>query len=185
MALTANPNPSKYGQSVKFTARITSSHGSIPNGEVITFFDGTTKLASVPLAGGVATYATSSLTLGNQTIKATYPGDAIFASSTKSLTQTVKKPTVTALTSSLNPSNSGQSVTFTAQVSSTYGAIPNGELVTFFDGTITLASVPLSAGVATYATSSLSAASHVIKATYAGAATFASSTNSLTQLVQP
>ena len=94
-------------------------------------------------------------------------------------------PTTTALGSSLNPSHFGQSVTFTATVTSTYGAIPDGDLVTFFDGTTTLASVPLTGGVATYTTSSLSVANHIIKATYSGDSTFASSTKSLTQVVKP
>ena len=185
-ALSSSLYPSHFGQSVTFTATVTSTFGAIPDGDLVTFLDGITKLASVPLTGGVATYTTSSLSVANHVIKATYAGDATFASSTKSLNQVVTAdPTTTALSSSLNPSHFGQSVTFTASVTSTYGAIPDGDLVTFFDGTTTLASVPLTGGVATYTTSSLSVANHIIKATYSGDSTFASSTKSLTQVVKP
>ncbi|SRR6266404_7624586 len=183
-ALTTSGTQSFVGHPVTFTATVTSTYGPIPDGELVAFADGTTALASVPLAGGVATYTTSSLNAASHVISATYAGDATFNISTKSLTQVVKRnPSSTALSSSLNPSTFGQSVTFTATVTSSYGPIPDGEIVKFFDGTTTLGSVALSGGIATYTTSSLGVASHVIKATYAGDATFATSTKSLTQVV--
>ena len=133
-----------------------------------------------------STYATSSLNAGSHTIKAIFVGDATFKTSAKSLTESVKlNPSATTLISSLPPSNYGQSVTFTATVSSTYGPIPDGEPVIFFDGTTPLASVSLAGGVASYTTSSLSVANHVIKATYAGDTTFAISAKSLQQVVKP
>jgi len=183
--LTSSVNPSFFGQPVTFTASVTSPYGPIPDGHLVNFFDGGTSLGSAPMTNGVATFTTSSLTVGSPVIKATFVGDATFASSSKSITQAVKlDPTTTAVRSSLNPANSGQSVTFTATVTSTYGPIPNGELVTFFDGTTTLGSSSLTGGVATLATSSLTVATHVIKATYPGDATFATSTRSLTQVVK-
>jgi probable HAF family extracellular repeat protein len=76
------------------------------------------------------------------------------------------------LTSSLNPSQSGQPVTFTATVgSSLQGPPPDGELVTFRNGGKTLASVPLQAGVATF-TMTLTA-TRTIKAAYVGDAYYA------------
>src|SRR5262249_6135088 len=182
--LSSNHNPSNYGQSVTFTAKVTSTHGPIPDGELVTFFDGTATLASVPLSAGVASYTTSSLNVATHSIKATYAGDAIYASSSRSIVQTVKAdPTTTALSSSLNPSNYGQSVTFTATVTSTYGPIPDGELVTFFDGTTKLASVPLAGGGGTYTASSLSAGTHTSQTPYPGDATITASSNSLSQVV--
>ncbi len=83
--------------------------------------------------------------------------------------------TKTALASSLNPSQFGQSVTFTAQVSSKKGPISDGELVTFFDGKSELASIALVNSRASYTTSALSAKAHNIKAVYSGDQWFKSS----------
>jgi len=73
--------------------------------------------------------------------------------------------TSTALISSLNPSNAGDSVTFTATVSG--ATTPTGN-VAFLDGTTTLSTVALSVGQAAFTTSSLSVGSHSITASYAG-----------------
>ena len=76
------------------------------------------------------------------------------------------------LTSSLNPSQSGQPVIFTATVgSSLQGPPPDGELVTFMNGGETLASVPLQAGMATFTTTLT--ATRTIKAAYIGDAYYA------------
>ena len=122
---------------------------------------------------GVATFITASLSGGGHTMTATYSGDSNFSSSTSTaFTQTVTNLTAsaTALLSSLNPATSGQSVTFTATVSS-YGSLtttPTGS-VTFYDSTASLGMMALNgSGVATLATSSLSVASHTITATYGG-----------------
>src|SRR5206468_1393683 len=84
----------------------------------------TTTLPSTPLGTGTlngsgqATFTTSTLAVGSHSITASYGGDATFSGSTSSpLTQTVKKAgTTTLLSSSANPSVSGQAVTFTATV---------------------------------------------------------------------
>jgi hypothetical protein len=94
----------------------------------------------------------------------------------------------TTLTSSLNPSAYGQSVTFTATVtdaSSTTGA-PTGT-VTFTDGTTILATQPLNStnsttASASFATGVLSGGSHSITATY-NPATGSPSSASLVQIV--
>jgi hypothetical protein len=91
--------------------------------------------------------------------------------------------TTTTLTSNLNPSQLGQSVTFTATVAAGSGT-PTGT-VTFKEGTSTLFTASLNAsGVATFTTSSLAAGSHSIAAVYGGDANFAPSTSpALTQTV--
>jgi len=85
-------------------------------------------------------------------------------------------PTTTALASSLNPSNSGQSVTFTATVTSGgFKDIPAGT-VTFWDGTANIGNSNLSSsGVATLTISTLLAGTHSIKSSYEGSADFAPS----------
>jgi hypothetical protein len=70
------------------------------------------------------------------------------------------------------------SVTFTATLSSSASA-PTGT-VSFYDGTTMLGSGTLSAGVATYSTSSLAAGSHSITAIYSGDSNFLAVTSSIT-----
>jgi poly(hydroxyalkanoate) depolymerase family esterase len=86
--------------------------------------------------------------------------------------------TTTTLSSSENPSTYGQAVTFTAVVSSSLGAPPNGETVTFLQGKAILGTGALGGGTATYTTSTLAAGGvDAIKAVYAGDSNFASSTS--------
>jgi YD repeat-containing protein len=81
--------------------------------------------------------------------------------------------TSTALTSSLNPSRVNQAVTFTATVT---GSSPTGA-VTFKDGTITIGTVALSSGVASFTTSTLTQGNHSITASYGGDISNLPSTN--------
>ena len=174
--LTSSVNPSLRNQSVTFTAVVTTS-GGVATGTV-QFRDGTTTLATVTLnASARATFTTSSLAVGSHTMRAVYSGDTRFQSSTSSsLTQRVTNSTTTTLTSSRNPSLRGQTVTFTATVTSA-GGVPTGT-VTFRDGNVVLGSRTLNtAGQASFSTSSLSRGSHSITAAYGGATTYMSSTS--------
>ena len=108
-----------------------------------------------------------------------FVGGAVYEIQTASTTST---PTTTTLASSLNPSTYGQAVTFTATVTSSSGT-PAGT-VTFKNGTTTLGSASLSAGVAKFATAKLAGGTSSITAVYAGNSTYASSTSTaLSQLV--
>gem|GEM_PF-3750194 len=63
--------------------------------------------------------------LGSYSISAVYNPNTPFSGSSASLTQTVQKQsTLTSLTSSANPSLTGQAVTFTAQIFGQYGGTP-------------------------------------------------------------
>jgi len=185
--ITSSKNPSNVGDSVTFTATVSGSGGT-PTGTV-TFKDGATALATVPLSGTTATFTTSSLTAGSHSITASYNGDATFSASTSpTLTQVVNQPgltaTTTTLTSSANPSNLGQPVTLTATVAPTSGAGTPTGTVTFTDGATTLGTGTLSGGQATFTTSSLSAGNHTITASYSGDANFGTSTSpALAQVV--
>ena len=96
--------------------------------------------------------------------------------------------TSTTLTSSSNPSITGQSVTFTAAVTVTTTcscAVPTG-IVTFKDGSATMGTGTLAAGSATFGTSTLSIGSHPFTAVYGGDSVDAGSTSAaLTQVVNP
>lgn len=185
--LTSSQNPSNFGQSVTFTATVTAvGPGSgIPTG-IVTFTDTTTSqtLAILTLSGGSASFTISSLAAGSHNIQASYGGDPNFNTSTASLTQTVNKAaTSTGLVSSLNPSVSGQSVTFTAKVSST-GGTPTGS-ITFTDQTTnqTLGTIQLANRQAVLTISTLAPGTHMIQASYSGDTNFAASSTTLSQTV--
>lgn len=79
--LGAAPNPTTAGQTVTLTATVS---GSSPTGTV-QFKDGATNLGSaVTLSGGIATLATSTLSVGTHSITALYSGDTNNAGSTSS-----------------------------------------------------------------------------------------------------
>ncbi len=104
---------------VTFTATVSPSTAS----GTVQFKDGAGDLGSpVDLAGGVATFQTSSLSVGSHSITAVYGGDASLAGSTSAgVTQVVDQgTTATAVVSDLNPSVEGDSVTFTANVSTAH-----------------------------------------------------------------
>jgi hypothetical protein len=126
------------------------------------------------------------LSVASHSITAVYGGSTDFAGSTSPvLTQAVNKATTsTSVKSSLNPSKSGQSVTFTATVTSG-GGTPTGT-VTFKNGSTTLGTGTLSSGKATFSTSTLSVGTHSITAAYGGATDFSGSTSpALSQVVNP
>jgi Bacterial Ig-like domain (group 3)/Right handed beta helix region len=91
--------------------------------------------------------------------------------------------TTTTLASSANPSTGGQSVTFTATVTSPGSGTITGT-VTFRNGSTVIGAASVSGGSAALTTSALEIGTHSITATYEGAATFTSSVSStLSQVV--
>lgn len=185
MSLASSLNPAEIGQPVTYTATVTGQYGGAAFG-FVSFMDKGKRIGFVEMVGNRATFTTSYKANGTHNISASFPGDANNTGSSASLTEYVRTLPVaskTVLTTSGSPSLVGQSVTFTANVTSLYGSIPDGELVTFYDGATTLGSVALAGGVATYTTSSLSAKSHFIKAAYAGDAIFKKSAGHLWQVV--
>jgi hypothetical protein len=181
--LNTSGSPSLVGQTVTFTAMVTWAHGNAPDGELVTFYDGTMPLSSVALLGGIAVYSTSSLTAGTHNIKATYAGEIRFKQSSGSVTQIVGAPTSTTLSSSLNPSLYGQKVTWTATVV-TSGALPPTGTVTLtwkhFTETFTIGSAALNgSGVATFTKSNLNADTLPLTAVYKGDTNNLSSTSAV------
>jgi hypothetical protein len=188
IAVIPNVSPSYVTQTVFFTAFLTPQFGGDVSGSV-TFLNGATPLGTAPLlVGNRSVFAATFTTPGTRSITAVYSGDSNNLGSTSSaLSQVVKAlpaVTTTGLITSGTPVFIGQSVTFVATVFSTFGRIPVGELVTFSDGATVLSAVPLSVrGHATFTTSALKAATHTIKAAYAGDATFKASAGSVKQVV--
>ena len=185
-ALISSANPSYVNQAVTFTATVTSQYDGALTGHV-TFKQGTTTLATVALANGQAAYSKTYTTTGTRSISAVYSGDGNNVSSASAvLNQVVNSlpaATTTKVTSSGSPSFINQPVTFTATITSTYGPIPNGETVTFYDGTAKIGTGTTTSGVAAFRTSTLTVKTHTIKATYPGDATFKASSGTVTQVV--
>jgi hypothetical protein len=144
---------------------------------------GTLLLGTGTLSGGSASFNTSTLAVGEYGIKAVYGGDPNLSPSTsKAVSQAISKATTTtALVSSLNPSNFGQSVTFTATVAAEFSGTPTGSVV-FKKGTATQGTVTLSGGVASYTTTKLAVGMESITAVYSGSPSFIHSTS--TPLIQ-
>jgi len=186
-ALVSSANPSYVNQAVTFTATVTSQYGGALTGHV-TFKQGTTTLATVALANGQAAYSKTYTTTGTRSISAVYSGDGNNVSGASAvLNQVVNSlpaATTTKVTSSGSPSFINQPVTFTATITSTYGPIPNGETVTFYDGTAKIGTGTTTSGVAAFSTSTLTVKTHTIKATYPGDATFKASSGTVTQVVK-
>jgi uncharacterized repeat protein (TIGR01451 family) len=84
-AVSSSVNPSDFGQSVTFTATVTSGVGT-PTGTVQFKDNGNNLGASIALNGsGAATFTTSSLTVGTHTITADYSGSTNIGSGTGTL----------------------------------------------------------------------------------------------------
>jgi hypothetical protein len=186
--LASSPNPAPIDHLITFTATVTSSAGVPPNGELVTFYNGSAVLGTAALSGGAASFATSSLPSGVYFIAASYPGDPNFAASASdTLRQVVnsatKSATSTALASNPNPSIYGQSVTWRATVATTGPVPPTGKVgIVWSDNTVGTATLNLG-GVATLARSSLNADSYPLQAVYHGDANNQGSTSAIVNQV--
>jgi hypothetical protein len=178
--VNSSQDPSTLGQSVTFTATVTTGAGTGPLVGSVTFYvdgvaipGGAILVTDEGAEGATATYTTATLTVGTHNITASYQdmnGAHLPSPISAALVQTVIEGTGVSLISSQNPSTVGQSVTFTATVSSGVagGVVPDGS-VTFTDGSTILGTVQLSAGgVATLTTATLTNGLHPINATYNG-----------------
>lgn len=84
--LSANINPSCFGDNVTLTATILPG---VATGTV-TFFDGVTSLGTTAISGGTAALVISSLSVGSHSITAVYSGDSDYLTSTSAaITQDV------------------------------------------------------------------------------------------------
>jgi hypothetical protein len=145
-------------------------------------------LGTATLSGCKATFKTAALATGQQTISVSYSGDGNFVTSTSGpLNRIVNESATTSkVTSSVNPSVFGESVTFTATVTAVApgSGTPTGS-GTFMDGSTALATSSLSGGTATISISTLAVAAHSITVVYGGDSDFLTSTSAvLTQTVK-
>jgi Big-like domain-containing protein len=203
ISLQSSQNPSTVNQTVVFTATVSDPGGGAngtPTGTV-TVFDfvnfqqvtlGTANLTPGSNGAAQGSVSVSTLSVGSHNIFASYSGDATFRSTqtANSLNQQVLAAGVTGTTTSLmssrNPSEAGQSVTFTATVTADSGTVTPSGNVSFQDNGSQIGTGTLNgSGVASFSTSTLTAGTtHNITAVYNfdnGNANFASSTSNTVQ----
>jgi hypothetical protein len=160
--LTVSPaSPQQVGTAVTLMATVTAGVAG-----TVQFELGSTDLGSpVAVSGGVATFTTSSLPIGDDSLKAVFtPTSSTDASSTGTASFVVQAiPTSTSLTvSPASPQKFGTAVTLTATVTAGVAGA-----VQFEVGSSDLGSpVAVSGGVATYTTSSLPAGTDVLPAVF-------------------
>ncbi len=177
------------GRALALTATITPplTGGAAPSGTV-TFYDGSTAIgtASAYWYGGATSQAVlnvSTLGIGSHSITAAYSGDANFTSaSTSALTQTITNgATITALSSSTNPSLYGQATSLTATVTQAVGSTAPSGWVNFYSDGSYLGGATFN-GVsgndqATLNVGALSTGSHSLTAVYQSDQSYNSSTS--------
>ena len=87
--LGLSPDPSIFSENVFLTATVTAFDGGTPTGTVSFDDDANLLVANVPMNGNVATFSTSSLSVGVHKLSAHYNGDMTYTPSTGLNTQTV------------------------------------------------------------------------------------------------
>ncbi|MGA1983931.1 MAG: FG-GAP-like repeat-containing protein, partial [Acidobacteriaceae bacterium] len=181
-----------YGQQFVLTVTISPIENLLPTGTLAITYQGVGTGIVLLGTGSTFTFNLIAQPVGTFPITAKYSGDSNYLPATGSLSITVK-PNLSAatLTSSLNPANAGQTVTFTATVTATSASgVPPAGSVSFSDGTTVLGTVPLVSGssgtsTAAFSTSTLTVGTHSITANYIPAAGYAASAASLTQAINP
>ncbi len=205
LTLASSLNPANLGQAVSLTAGLSTQGGAAvqPTG-TITFTDNGAPLGSTLTVGGSGSFSWTLLNgfsnAGQNTIVATYSGDANYGSATATLVENVNPvATASVLQGSPNPSVYGQAVTFTTAVTANL----NDPVVNQFGSaaTVTLTGLPggsvtsgvvvggttasTTTGVATYTTSALPAGTYTVSAAYSGSTnTLGSVAGSVVQVVQ-
>jgi hypothetical protein len=181
--------PSVSGQEVTFTATVApvAPGGGMPTGTVQFSVAGTPSGDPVPVGAGRASFATTALAVGKNTVAAAYSGDDRFLTSHGSLDQTVNKAATAAtlVSSAAAPPTVGEAVTFTATIAAVApgAGVPTGTVQFSVDGAKAGGPVPVSSGRAALTTTSLTAGKHTVAALYGGAPNFLASQGSLDQTV--
>jgi sugar lactone lactonase YvrE len=177
--VAATPNPATPGQTVTLKATISSSSctGSV------SFYSGSTFIATADVSGGSASYgaSTTGLPAGTYPVTANYSGSTSCAASSGSTSVTLSNAaaTTTTVTATPNPATPGQTITLKATVTSGSGT-PNGGTVSFYSGTTFIGSATVSNGTASYAASStgLPAGTYPVTANYGGNTSYKASSGS-------
>jgi len=173
--VTSTPNPALVGAAVTFVATVSPATAT----GTVQFLDGSTVLGTGSLASGLASLASSTLAQGTHSITAVYSGDASDAGSTSAALSQVMKASA-GMTAGVSPSPAvtGQTVRISASMNSAATGT-----VQFTDGGTVLATVTVTAGSASFSTSSLAQGSHTLGVAYSGDANYMSASTSFGETV--
>ena len=184
--LSVTPDPTVTGQNASVSVKVVAVAPAvgIPTGTV-TISDADGSCPAVLDASGSGGCDLPSTSAGTKSVQAHYSGDAGFsASDAPSVQHQVNAaPTTTSVDTDVNPSLSGQTVTFTATVSANdpSAAVPAGSVQFAVDGTNSGSPVALDAGgQASIQLGDLAVGDHTVVAQFLGTADFGGSQGTLT-----
>ena len=133
LGLTIEPSGTVgVGETVQLTAAISPAVGTLMPSGSVSFYNGATLIATVPVANGLAIYNDSLTAAGTESLSAKYTGDGNFTSSasgTDSLTVIAPTTSTTTLTVSSNSVTKGTILTLTATVTNGGKAVTQGTVL--------------------------------------------------------
>ena len=166
-----------FGDPITFSVQLIGAVGA-SSGAVVSFWDGAEFIGTASLdgLGKATTPPINTLKIGQRQITALFPGNADYAMTrtTNIVTQGVTGvSTGTSLTATpattfmpLGTSIPDEMVTLKATVTTTPSISLSSGTVTFYDGTVALATVSVSSNLATHTTTTLTSGSHFLRAAY-------------------
>jgi hypothetical protein len=185
LTLSSSLNPAHAFQPITLTAHLTSPATTTPLTGNITFLSNGTSIGTAPVIAGIATLPVS-FPVGSDTLTASYAGTSTFdASTSNSISEVITADSITtSLTVSPNTAAQNTAVTLTAPLTpASSQTVPTGS-ITFFDGTTSLTSVPVSStGAATYTSNSFAVGTQSLTAVYSGSANDLASTSPAQPLI--
>jgi len=132
--LVSDKNPSIQGETVTFTATIIGPPGGATPTGTIAFADNEMELGIVSLFDGKASVVASGLSAGSHTITAVYSGDINYNEMAAEMIQVVNSNVIIQLTSSKNPEQVNNTVTFIATVTSSGFPVSNADVSFYVNG---------------------------------------------------
>jgi len=158
VTLSSSPNPSFRRELVTYSALVTRQSGGTVTGTMV-FRDGSRVIGTSAVFDNAAHFSKTYMEkrqVGNHEITAVFLGNPQDSGTVSEiLIQTIihrQILTFTRLTSSLNPSQAGQPVTFSAELTP---PPPDGNVLTFYDDGTVMAQVPMTGGAAAFTISTL------------------------------
>jgi Bacterial Ig-like domain (group 3) len=158
------------GQPLTLTAKVSAS--SAPAAGSVSFKNGRTLLATVPLSGQTASFTMAHLSVGPGSFTASYSGDADYAGSTstaRTVTTSKSSPSLDITTTTAQPTaGSPLSITASFRKRPAGSYVPSGR-ITFADDGKVLGTAPINAdGNASFVATLTRSGPHTLTATYSG-----------------